>query len=244
MNKVGTGRKIVLLFYVLFGTSLIMILGSNTFNYFKSLSAKQKSDELRTSIEKVADKKFETQVAILYKAGVIYRKISDSKFDICYISNSGGGWTVSNWYQYCYIRYVQGFYTNLDKNTVRHNILAIPNATSEFGRIETEQTADECSLFTSVKSLSHTVSYRPAGTPLKSYYCRVPNQLQGIGSVKGPFVLDEDLSKRAHRNFDSTQVDNSKDQIWIELDEQYYYESLGCAVGLLSCNNPRPWSLF
>lgn len=208
-------------------------------------AAPQKIASSRSSTEQTADKRLEQIAKLITHAGITDKQIASSKIDVCYVTHSDQGWFAYTYYQDCYLRYVQGYTTKLSKDELKRKLLAQPEAQSLFNKENSNSTTviDDCELYQ--KAFTDTTNkgeliYRPANVTNDEYSCKVPNPLQGLFSVKGPIVLDDELAIKIYRNYDTTKIDNSSNQFWFTFDEYYYHEDLGCNAGGIFCDNPRP----
>ncbi len=212
---------------IILGVILLFIIGVFIFNYFnKQLIIKDVSGQ-RSEAEKKADASVQNLVNKMINSGVSNRAIATSKTDVCYVTHSDAGWFANNWYQDCYLRYIVGFETQLSLTQFAQKISSISQSHLEY---------PPCVAFSVDNSTQ--ILYRPANTPRDQTLCEIPNQLQGIGSVRGPIVLDKELSVKAYKSFDPANINNSQNQVWVIHDEYYYREDLGCGIGLF-CENPR-----
>lgn len=208
-------------------------------------AAPQKIANSRSSTEQTADKKLEQITSLITQAGITDKQIASSKIDVCYVTHADQGWFAYTYYQDCYLRYVQGYTTKLSKDELKRKLLAQPEAQNLFNKENSNPTAafEDCELYQ--KAFTDTTNkgeliYRPANVTNDEYSCKVPNPLQGLFSVKGPIILDNELATKTYRTFDATKIDNSTNQFWFSFDEYYYHEGLGCSAGGIFCDNPRP----
>lgn len=233
--------------FILLGLVLLVVIARfvvpSVNQYIKTRAAKQKVVEVKLSIEEISDRKFDEKIAALRNAGVIGEQIASSKVDVCYVTHSDRGWLADYWYQDCYIRYVDGYETNLSRALVKQRVLSIPNHEALFGEEDTTAAKyNKCSLFGHLfgQFPDYTVIYKPLDVdPLTDYSCRVPNPLQGLSTVRGPIILDSELSALIDRAYNPNEIYTLGNQIWVMHDEFYYNELLGCGAGLIFCSNPR-----
>lgn len=207
-------------------------------------AAPQKIASSRSNTELIADKKLKQIEYLITQAGITDKQIASSKIDICYVTHDDQGWIAYTYYQDCYLRYVKGYTTKLNKNELKQKLLAQPRAQNLFNKENSNPTTgfDDCELYQ--KAFTDTTNkgeliYRPANITNDEHSCKVPNPLQGLSSVKGPNVLDDELATKIYRTYDITKIDNSSNQFWFTFDEYYYHEDLGCSIGVLFCDSPR-----
>jgi len=205
----------------------------------KTQQAKAKVTAARQAIEEAADKKVSDFETALTKAKLVGAKIGSSKVDVCYVTHADSGWFAQFWYQECYLRYVSGFYAAVSKNDLKKDILKNPAVLAGIGGklSNMDQTyKDSC-------EVSDRLDYEKLSFLPKDYIsdeafaCSIPDQNQGINSVEGPIGLDNELSVNRYYSLDTYSVKN-RSQIWLEHDEDYYHEHLGCGFGIF-CENPR-----
>lgn len=231
---------------------LLVFIIKFAFPFFKNLYANQtagkKIDENREQIESKTDQLFNQKINGLVSVGVIGNKIAYSKVDVCYITQSYSGWFTTNYYQDCYLRHIVGYTANFNKESTQDLVENNLNNDALFGKksnFNKSKFADryiECNIFE--QEHTSTIIYRPKEAisdknNLPSTNCRTPNPLQGTWTVNGPVTLDKDLSVNAYETFDTNQINDSENQVWIVQDKHYYHESLGCGPGLIFCSNPR-----
>lgn len=205
----------------------------------------QKIAASRSTAERTADKKLEQIENLVAQAGITDKQIASSKIDICYVTHTDQGWTVSSYYQDCYLRYIQGYTTKLSKDELKQKLLAQQEAQTLFNEEYRSLAAvlDECELYHEALTFTPSkgeLTYRPANVTDEEYSCKVPNPLRGLWSVRGPFIIDDALAAKIYRTYDITRIDNSTNQFWLSFDEHYYHEDLGCIIGGIFCGNPRP----
>ncbi len=141
-----------------------------------------------------------------------------------------------SWLQYCYLRYVEGYVTNLDRATAAQRLRLHPMTEGWFGN-ELEQWSgnmESCNLFS--KEHRETVRFRPVHVPI-TYGCELPEQDRG--ALYGPTYSEDLVVAKVYRTFDSDSLDADTAQVWTTFDEYYYKEDLGCGGGFLACDNPR-----
>jgi hypothetical protein len=232
-KKQPTTRKPVLIATALLIVICIIFIGNIVHDYgVKNAVLKSKNEN-----ESAFDKTRESKVTALLKSGITASSSPDysSKLDICYVTHSDQGWVATNWYQDCYIRYVDLFRTTLDRQDVDvklndAQIFGVPYTLNpRICDIAYEQGRDA-----SVSYLNWQVD--PAQQA--QYDCRVPKPTQTTFTVRGPLVSDSELSIHPERSFSPEAVDKSKHYVAIESDNFYYHESLGCGFGI-ACPSPR-----
>lgn len=183
----------------------------------------------------------------LRTSGAVIRKIGQTKVSTCYIYSYGGGWTVEGYQQECFLRYTVGYYASQSKNAV-YNLL-------KRGRLSSYMTdADSFKIFPTDCVLSDSSSnaviryvnannkpstqneyevldYEECGTPFKG---------QGLSSLRTSSSAK--LSIKIFNDFDTSKIDYSKSQLWLEYDYPYYSEELGCSPmpSLVSCGGDSP----
>lgn len=168
-----------------------------------------------------------------------YDNDRDKKIDACYVTHSDTGWVANNWYQDCYIRYTDLFPTCLSRSDIEQKLKASQNTLDSFGKLETfhQKTCDILYRNNDYKPILLYLNWNLDQGDL-GHNCKVPKPTQGAFTVKGPIVLDKELSIQAQRSFNVDDVDKAKKYISMQLDNYYYHESLGCGVGIL-CPSPR-----
>lgn len=230
-------KKLLIIFGIILLVPIVLILLDYANQYHKYVSAKSKVAEARTKAMPDFNQKSATAAAALRQAGLITIPLASSKVDVCYVTHEDQGWFAANWYQDCYLRYVQGFETTATKTEALQKVSSLSDIFGEPQDSPNAQTVFKCELAES--NFKETVRYRPAGSPISSLNeCGIPDQLQGVFSVKGPIMLDNELSAKSYDSFNPVTVDNSKNQIWVMSDTYYYHEELGCGFGIF-CANPR-----
>lgn len=232
-----TKKRILISIGILILIPVVYIFIHHVYQLRKTHAANSKVAEARSEALKRVDQEIAGKVEALKQAGLVTDGIAFSKTDICYITHEDQGWFASNWYQDCYIRYVQGFTTDLSKEEA----LQKAGTLSEyFGDLPDDylQLVNRCEL--AADSRRETARYRPAGSPIydRADDCGIPNQLQATWSVRGPGMLDDQLSVHRYSSFDSATIGSLSDQVWIMSDTHYYHEDLGCGFGIF-CESPR-----
>lgn len=206
--------------------------------YFTTRAAIGKVTAARSAAEKVDDKVFRDMSDLLFREGIATARLGSSKVDICYIDHNDAGWFAMNWYQRCYLRYVEGLAVNLDRATLKQKLASLPEVKSLFGEIstlpDTYPYPRECQLYK--KQYSTTMIFLPAGhtTFDPDGTCTIPAQInrESYPSLGPP------VGVKRYRTFSETSVANSQHQIWLTHQKEYYREDLGCGVGLF-CESPR-----
>ena len=233
-------KKLLVFVLILISIPIILALFNFAKQGIKNKTAKAKIVSARRTAEKTLNEKVNNAIDILNRSEVTASNLVSSKVDVCYVTHKDQGWFAASWYQDCYLRYVSSFVTRLSKNEVRQKLVVYPEVATYFGKVSTISTnlrTTYCGLFE--KNYHTTLLYRPVNITSDEYSCRVPNPLQGIGSVKGPIILDDELSVKTYKIFNSSSIDNAQSQIWIMFDEYYYHEELGCGIGIIFCSSPR-----
>lgn len=212
-------------------------------NYKNSQAAKENIVIARSDAISFVDEKVGEAIVALNKLGAITSNLGSSKVDVCYTDYRGK--TANSWYQDCYLRYIEGFSTNLNIDEVRNSLLSDPKSISIFGNDSSLRQTDPdhlyCTLF---DRFNHDNEYRtelvmiPVNTKGSYGECEVPNLLQSYGSVKGHIKSNNALSVKTYKTFDTSVIDGVQNQIWLVLNKHYYHEELGCA-GIIGCFNPR-----
>ncbi len=241
-------RHKVLTFIVAIPLTLLAfnILGDQlqTFNAYHQVQISRQEKLLKS------DKTFEEQKKLISELGGGTTSVALSKKDICFIAHNDSGWMATDYYQECYIRYVQLFTTDLTKdeiiqklqsNTQRANLSTKTVVNSLFGDVEPSSYATEkyaqCVVYK--QNYSPSVVYIPAGFDASKYEfpqdCEAPSKTD----VPGPAYAMADLSVKTYQDIDPSLVDTSKIQLWTIYTSKYYEENLGCGVGILFCESPR-----
>lgn len=234
-------RVLQIVVLVVLGSVLLFVVG--VFALF-SWSAHQRNNETAKQTENAkeavtrayaqnkaaADTEFEQRLEVLEQAGLIDHPIASSKINLCGIQQHVGGWVTTSWSQECHIQYVEGFTTNLDKETLKQKLLALPSARTLLGK---ENAYSDCNLIGD--GLATDVIFRLSGTPSGDSNCTVPSQKFGASGTE----LDGVVSKE-YKSFDPSKIDSNQSQIWLSYRRNYYTEDLGCGGVGYPCENPRP----
>lgn len=234
-------KKIILTLAILIcSIPIVLILFATGKEITDLFVAHDKVNALRLEAEKGADSKLNDVTRYLNQKNLVGEKIASSKVDVCYLNHEDQGWVASNWYQDCYIRYTQGYVTQSTKVEVLRDVLKNSKGSTYFGEINQYAitgSGTDCDLFE--KDYKSTLIYLPAGSLKNDFECQIPNPIQGTFTVRGPIILDRKLSARAYRTFDVDEISRENDQLWIQFDEYYYHEDLGCQVLSIFCSSPR-----
>lgn len=209
--------------------------------YIKNANARNNVIAARQNKEPEFDQARDYRLAVLSSAGLLDKKVADysSKVDVCYITHSSQGWMAANWYQECYVRYVDLFSTSLNRDDVSEKLHSATKA-KKIPANDIDYLTGGCGVIYSNNDGALGVSHLKLNTTNEQSKtnideCQLPDQLQGPFRV-GVF-LDEQLSKKTLRSF--KDIDRSKNYILLESDNDYYDEDLGCAWGMFFCNSPR-----
>src|SRR6266404_1157488 len=231
-SKMSKRKKAVIILLILLMLPLLLLLVNSVRQTIKTSSAKQKVNVARAEVEKTTDETILSFEAALTNSGIAASKVASSKVDVCYINHKDAGWFAQNWYQDCYLRYVGGYITNLNKVDVKDII----SKSTELQK-KTDKLSNFDSFYPNTCVLSNEADfiqlyYLPVGATQKDdYSCMIPNQLQGVGTID-PILLDSELSARKYQIFDTNSIGRDQNQIWFEFDRNYYREDLGCNVGV------------
>ncbi len=179
----------------------------------------------RTGAEPATDDLVAEDLRALQEAGVISQQpIASSKVDVCKIENDKAHIDGVSWRQSCHLRYVMGFSTSLSREGFSAAVRPFQSSAQPL--------IDGCKFILSDPSLDAALTvltYRRAGLPallpdLESS-CNIPDP-----RVDAPhFSLDYpngtvfDMSFKALKNFSSSAIDNSYNQIWVSTDSYPYY---------------------
>ena len=202
-----------------------------------SQTAKHSIAAASKTVMTTSDRQFSSEISTLQRAGFIGAEIAKSKVEVCFTDdNHTESWTDPEWYEECYLRYVDGFVAAQPKSAILND----SSLSSTFGQLQNSaylQQVQPCDI--AEQSYSTTLFYRPADTPLENNanLCDIPDPLQGILSID-PIVLDTDLGVKTYYSYNANSVDNSHDQLWVIHETHFYHKDIGCGVGIL-CPNPR-----
>ncbi len=265
-SKTRRYKKPLVIFLAVVAVIVITVfVVTKTSGILKERSVVKDITQKRSVANKTADQTLSNTIEYLRNENVIDKQIAYSKQDICYMGHNDAGWTVTNWRQNCYVRYVVGFEALVDRETARGVLLGNQ---SIFGEVNTEFGAEifECEL--AVKRVRDsnnigsftTIRHFGADNPPSSdnFNCEVQGVYQGTFSVYSSITFDSELSIKTFTDTDLSSIhalsdnilttdttfvedlyyDLGKKYLWIEHDENYYNEDVGC--GILLCNNPRP----
>jgi hypothetical protein len=220
-------RKFLLIGLVIF---LLPVISSIVKSQWNNYVAKNEIVKQRQDSEKASESQVKSNTEYIKETLGVTKNIGSSKIDVCYLNHSDGGWMIAYWYQDCYLRYVDGFETSLSRDEVIARIVANPKSKELFSS-EYDYGPDGCLIY-------QRLFYVPANYAGMDYDCFVPNQLQGIWSVRGAITNDGKLSTKKYRSFDNEMVNRTVNIIWVTHEDHYYHEQLGCGIGLF-CSSPR-----
>ena len=235
-----TKKAVLIVILSIISIPILLTLMNIGNNFRKNIIADKEIQIARQLAEGLTDKKVSEAKNLLTESGIAVDDIESSKIDVCYVNHSDAGWMASNWYQDCYLRYVNGFATDLASQDVKQMLMTNPKTSAYFGDEDAVLIFTQrlyCGLFE--KDHSTTLVYRPANLGYDEDGCEIPSPYQSVSSVRGPIILDDELSVRTYKIFNPLEVDNSRNQIWTIFDEHYYHEELGCGTGFIFCSNPR-----
>ena len=248
MKRKKSAHYKVLIFVGLF---FFLLLGFSIFYFFKvtypvfldqnkATTLKNKITELRSSAMQISDKQFDNQVNFLISNGIITQKLASSKVDVCYIYSEDRGFVPIDYYQDCYLRYTAGFRTVMEKATIQ-NILKQNKTTAQLFGEPNAYPPSDCDLYESGYGIGFSnapLLYLAAGKYLhETGLCAIPDPIQGIGRTNQVFT-DDMLTTKIFHTFNRDNISIDYNEVWIERDDDYYHESLGCS-GLVFCNSPR-----
>lgn len=245
-----TRHKIFTWIIVIIGIPVLLVLINLLGDKIQTQNAYSLVETARQESLITSDEHFEEQKKLIYNLGGDTKSVMLSKKDICFIAHNDAGWTVTDYYQECYIRYVQLYSTDLSRDSVvqklssyteRQKLSSETLVESLFGRLENNQNISpdvvHCSVYNDYRSPSLT--YIPAGLDITKYKyawdCETPNLVDN----PGPAYAQSQLSVKSYSDIDQSKIDMSKNQLWIMYTTKYYKEALGCGAGLLFCENPR-----
>ena len=177
----------------------------------------------RSAKEPAADLTLTAQVEELRRAGLATTPIASSKVDVCEITSQGGGWMASSYEQRCELRYVEGYATDLDLNVIYERLKVVPS-----------NQRDKCQRFSG--SLPYDrIMVRSANSPISPYDCEMPTPTGAL-----PSQMEQSQRGKHFRTYDPVAVDNTRNQVWLIVEVDYYREKLGCAPdGFIFCTSPR-----
>ncbi len=183
--------------------------------------------------EKTGDEIIAYQISILKENNIVIQKIASSKTDVCYFTNLRP--EGSDHRQRCHIRYVEGFTTQLtDKESIIAKLRSVPEIYSydvenndknlRLGHIYKDSST--CNLYSgpnaiNVISISFIFADSSIAKNSESGNCEVPNQFP----QKYALYVDN-LTSRGIHSFEPIELDYSKNQLWITLEQEYYDEKL------------------
>lgn len=194
----------------------------------KERKAERETKLLLPFADEKNEKVLAQQITILKEKNIIEEEITSSKVAVCYVD---GGSKMNYWYQKCYLRYVEGFTTSLDKATIE-NILQSSGRTNIHSRT--------CTLY--AKNSKIGLMFRWKNMPMThadalegkiEFDCVIPDPISISPYTKHITKIYKDLDTKKINDA------NSKNQIWIIVHEEYYNENLGCVRSILGCENPR-----
>lgn len=159
--------------------------------------------------EKDADDTITRQIKDLSENGIIEHSIASSKTDVCYFVS----FEASPPLQKCYIRYIEGFTTNLDLNSIlaRRKMLIW----------QYDFSLPTCSIDHPEENGIKQVYFRDSALVLSSTReCETPNQ------IRGRIIPHDEDSVSIISSFNPKSLDYSRNHIWIVLEKEYYTEEL------------------
>lgn len=186
----------------------------------------------------------ETSVEVALKeSGVAEQEIGRTITSVCYIRvRGGGGWTVAGYSQVCYARITRGYYTNQTISQAVDSLMATSSGQELFTRFHIDNYKDDCILSDYGAPAKVTYVYKNAIKSSQGEYgyldyrgCGRPSEVQGVGSVRVR-ELGTDLSIRHIETLESSSYDDSRNQVWIEKDHEYFDQPIVC--------KPRPISIL
>ena len=240
-------RNIALGFLIIIVLIFCIIAG---FFVFEKIQQHRADSAARTALpgeraraEKEDDAAVEKRVDFLEQSGLVSDRIGSAKVDTCYGDHDDAGWMISSWYQECQLKYIEGFSTNLPKDTLLSSMAQLPDATKLFGeQVLSEYSFDNypsgCVVYRSVDTKQAIeVVYLPQdynSAVVEEYSsCNIPKQ----GDRYAGAIASESATK-VFRSFNPNALSHAKAQVWVVVSDTYYHEDLGC-TGIL-CDNPRP----
>lgn len=237
-NKIKS-KNIFLLILLVIIVSVLIAVWTNAMQHRKATEVRKQITALRANSEQINDNKIKQQIAFLQNTGVVDTHITSSKADVCYVKNLGDGYGIfpGGWKQICYLRYVEGYTTQLNREQIISTLHDLQNIELLFG----EKTGYFCGLYE--QSGRETILFTPGknSEDVKLFVsCEPPSKIKDGNSVKGGLAVyrEDSLNVKVFRDFDTEKLDYSKNQIWLVIQEDYYQESIICWEIL--CNNtPR-----
>lgn len=230
-----TKLKLVFILLILIALAWIIIA------QVRDIFITQQVTQARTSQEPIYDKDRFKKIQALHDMGIIGTTTPaySSKIDACYVTHNDTGWVAANWYQDCYIRYTDLFPIVLSRSNVEQKLESSKDTPNLFGNLETFRPKNCGALY-------RNDSYKPTLIYLnwnienaeKGVNCKIPKQTQDTFTVRGPIVLDKELTTKIERSFNVDDIDQTKRYLFVQSDNYYYHESLGCGIGIL-CPSPR-----
>ena len=226
--------SIVLGLFIIIAFSWIII------HYAQSIATLRRVTQARTSNESTYDSKRFKRIDALRSGGLINSTapVYSSKIDACYVTHADQGWVAADWYQDCYIRYTDLFPISLSRSNLEQKLQATNGISDLFGKPNSFQPRICDALYES--NYQPTLIYLDLTLDAKDMGldCKIPKPTQDTFTVRGPILLDDQLAVKSERSYDPSSVDKTKKYLYMQSDNYYYHESLGCGVGLL-CPSPR-----
>ena len=184
--------------------------------------------------KKVSFNKHFEYVENLISSKVVTDKVGETKTSVCYIkTEGGGGWTIAGYSQVCYLRVTAGYYTDLARQVVQANLLSGSLGSRFLDEDWTSQYPKDCRL--SDYESSVTVRYVNKGNApstlgeydfLDHEECGRPSSAVGVGSENR--TLSTDLSIKDIEVLDERSIDDTRNQVWLEIDYEYFNQSIVC----------------
>ncbi len=229
MNTQNKTRRIVL---IIVGLPILLFGLYTGYQFIQSSLAEGKVKHAREKAEQTSDQEFNGKVSKLHQTGLLGSKIASSRHDICYLNHNDAGWTITSWYQKCYLRYAEGYTTTATKEEIINALETTSGPVTNF-----DQPSLSCSIRDGL-GFKEIARYRVAGSPQIDPFCGVPDPLQTTFSIRGAALHNDELSVKTYSTYDMKSIDSSSNQIWLTSDYEYYDEQLGCFIPLV-CNSPR-----
>lgn len=232
-KKLSVRRRKILISAVVLGS--VVLLGHFVYDAIRYRQTYNMVEHARIAAEATAEHRLANMRNALQSTGLVGEPMASSKVDVCYVTHADIGWFVHSWYQECYVRYLEGYYTTADGTDILNKAQLLAGS---FGKLQTEyrRSSFPCDIFESGDS--ETLRYRStAPHDNDAFSCGLPRQTSGTYPSYDEF--DDKYSIKTYREFDPASIDLSKRQLWIIIQPKLYYdEDLGCRMSIF-CENPR-----
>lgn len=177
----------------------------------------------RTVAEKKNDAKVAEVVRILSENGIATSRIASSKVDICLKGKSRVGF-FSPYIQICILRYIEGFTTSLDRNSVKDKLKLLPQIAkvldAEYISGDRYPPNPDCGLYLGSSYQNPKLIFISPEYLKNNYiYCKLPDQTGRKYYWPPPHV-------KVYSELNLKTIDSTKNQIWLIHEDQYFIESI------------------